>query len=212
MRATFRLLALVSSNTPSAWPSLQAQLDAVRAFYAPVCDLQIDIEPFFQIPMYDQNVAGVTPLSVINQAWFDTNVAVPYGSEADIILLIVRPTTTTPYGYMNANNVGPIETTVFVHGSETDRTYVNGSDYGPTLTHYACHELAHAFYRLVGKHDDTHVHFPVGQVPYTDRPENVLADFDFSSTSARLQMLKNRLISILYTISLLRKRQVVQSV
>lgn len=190
-----------------AWDSLQEKVSSVCDFYAPVCTLLPKIVHTQLSPVFSK-YPELDPLYVIDRGWFDVNVATPHAIDADFILFICpHYPVATPLGYMSSNNVGPWECTVFVQG-ERDSTYVQGRFFGNSFELYAVHELSHAFYRIMGKRDDTHVHFPVGQDPYTDDPARVLADFDLSSRSAILSWLASKCIAILVTLSILRKKNV----
>src|SRR5689334_3259223 len=121
---TFKLLVLVNKID---WPSLPQKMEAVRAFYAPVCDLQIEIRQVSLDPVYAL-YPNLAPLYIIDRGWYDVNVATPNALEADIILFVTQSGTMVTYqGYMSYNNVGPWETTVFAHG-ENDHVYMQGRD------------------------------------------------------------------------------------
>src|SRR5690348_16659361 len=203
---TFRVKVIANNLR---WSSLDQKLEKVRQFYAPVCDLVFDVEYTNYSPTFNNTYPGLAPLYVVDRGWYDVNLATPYATEADIIMFIVaasdHPNMTTFAGLMGFNNVGPWETTIFAQG-ENDHVYMQGKDMGESFVHYACHELSHVFYYYCGKRDDTHVHFPVSQDPYTDAPENVLKDFDFSTQYAILEWLKDTLIAALTFLSILQKR------
>src|ERR1700694_1042841 len=118
---TFKLLVLANQID---WASLPAKMEAVRAFYAPVCNLDIEIRRVSLYPTYGL-YPELAPLYVIDRGWYDVNLASPNALQADIILFVAHPAPTIPTfeGYMSFNNVGPWETTVFVHGRENDHTY-----------------------------------------------------------------------------------------
>ncbi len=202
---TFKLLVLANQID---WETLPAKMEAVKAFYAPVCNLDIEIRHVSLYPTYAQ-YPDVTPLYVIDRGWYDVNLAAPNALQADLILFITKPGSVETWaGYMSYNNVGPWETTVFVNGGENDHIYMGGTDMGDAFTLLACHELSHAFYRIVGKQDDTHVHFPVNQSPYLDNPTNVLKDFDFGARYAVLEWLKDKLVSAATTLYFIQKRHI----
>jgi hypothetical protein len=202
---TFKLLVIANQL---GWPSLQAKVDAIRAFYAPVCNLDITIQRVSLNPVYAL-YPDLAPLNVIDRGYYDLNIASPNALAADIILFITEApqTVITPNGYMSMNNVGPWEATVFARG-ENDHTYMKGTDMGDTFTLFACHELSHAFYRLVGKPDLTHTYFPAPDTPYVGPPSAVLKDFDFSSRISTLNWLLDQLKAMATALSLLKKQNV----
>lgn len=192
------------------WNSLPAKLDAIRDFYAPRCNLVFDVVRTSLEPVFS-TYPELGTVAVVDREWYDVNIATPHAIDTDLILLIVSRVDhigiVTYAGYMSFNNVGPWETTVFAQG-EFDDLYMQGKNLGNSFVVYACHELSHAFYYIVGKHDDTHVHFPVAQDPYVDDPKNVLADFDFSTRYAALEWLKDKLIGAATVLGILQKRHI----
>lgn len=196
------------------WPSLPSKIEAICDFYRPVCDINPIIVKTRLTPKF-RLYPELAPLNVVDRKWYDENIAVPHALDADIILFITpasdHPGLLTYSGYMNLNNVGPWETTVFVNG-EHDHVYQNGQDHGDYLTLIAEHELSHAFYAMVGKRDDTHSHFPntpQGSPLRSDdpMPTHALEDFDFSSRYAVLEWLKNKLLAALTAIGAIQKKQ-----
>jgi hypothetical protein len=200
---TFRLLVLANNID---WASLSAKMDAVKTFYAPVCNLEISIQQISVTPVYTL-YPELEPLYVIDRDWYDQHFAAPAALLADIVLFITKPGYQTPtyMGYMSYNNVGPWETTVFVLGGENDHTYVNEKDFGDSFTLLACHELSHVFYAVMHLADATHLHFPSTD-PHTDNtPTNVLKDFNFQTPNAILEWLKDQLVSALTALKIIQK-------
>src|SRR5689334_21694563 len=117
---TFKLLVLANQID---WPTLRQKMEAVRQFYAPVCNLDIEVRNVSMQPTF-ATYPDVAPLSVIDRGYYDLNIAAPNALGADIILFVTpAPLNVATYeGYMSYNNVGPWETTIFVHGKETDHT------------------------------------------------------------------------------------------
>jgi len=201
---TFKLLVLANNLN---WTSLPEKLEAVRAFYAPACDLDIELRHTALQPIFARYPDVALP--IIDHDWYDANLAAPNALKADIILFITEPGTVTTYqGYMNQNTIGPWETTVYVHG-ENDHTFIDGIDLGNSFVLTACHELSHVFYRMVTKPDATHRHFPsAGDPPCDNQPSWVLADFDFGTRSATLEWCREHLIAMLTALKLIDKRVV----
>jgi hypothetical protein len=200
---TFKLLVLANHLD---WASLPAKIEAVKAFYAPVCNLDIEIRRVSLYPTYAL-YPELAPLYVIDRGYYDLNIAAPNALAADIILFVTEaPLNIATYeGYMSFNNVGPWETTVFAHG-ENDHTYVDGKDLGDAFVLMACHELSHAFYRICGKRDATHRCFPSAEQLPGFAPHDVLPSFDFGTRYAILEWLKDKLLSAATALSLMRKQ------
>lgn len=209
---TFRV-ALLANNIQ--WPSLLNKIAQIQAFYAPVCNLVITVEHTSLHPVFNSTYPGLAPIAVVDFDWYDANISGPRAAQYDIIIFAVSPNdhvgTTTYQGHMTQHNMGPWETTVFA-GAEDDHVYVNGVDFGNTFVHYACHELSHVFYYMLGKRDDTHVHFPVGQTPYNDEPQYVIKDFGFTQASSlqiKLAYFKDLLTNALAALGRIKKQRLV---
>src|SRR5436309_1828097 len=80
-----------------------ADLDAVRAFYAGVCELDFFVSQsnFASIPF--EPSPGNAPLMQVNQAWYNANLSLKYPA-ADIIIFALGPSDRgsyiTPLGVM----------------------------------------------------------------------------------------------------------------
>lgn len=153
-------------------------LKDVQAFYSSALNLTFSYEVANMTPVWRSDYPGLSPLSVIDFDWFDARVAVPHIADCDIVVFVHPQSVerSTYRGVMTHCNVGPYEIQLFV-GPENERVTVSGKDFGSAFTHYLCHEISHALYEDLGKSDDTHTHFPVGQNPYTSAPANVLPAF-----------------------------------
>ena len=169
---TVRILA---NNEAGSWASWPQKIAAIKAFYAPVCDLEITVTQTYLTPQFAPYDG--TAVYQIDETWYDENVT-PLAGGADIVMFIVPPsdhTVTTLIGLEANHPKGPWQTTVF--SDETSHTYVleNGTDVdqGETAVVYAQHELSHVFYAMLAKTDNTHPYFFAGT------PEKVLPDFDF---------------------------------
>lgn len=206
-KPTFNVVVLQNNMQ---WASLGSKLAAVASFYAPVCQLTFTVVNTHLRPIFAPD--GGTGIYIVDKGWYDVNVATPYAGSADIIIFVTpdadHPNLPTYLGVMTMNNVGPWEITLFANG-ENDQTYMNGESLGNSFELYVCHEISHAFYYYCGERDDTHVHFPVNQDPYTDHPANVLKDFDFSQRYPALEYLKEKCMQILVNLRMLSKSPVV---
>jgi hypothetical protein len=213
-RVSFRL-SVVAYNID--WPTLYRKVVDIRNFFVPVCDLQITIEKTSLTPAFAV-YPDISPLPIMDRDWYEKNISGPRALTADITLLIVAPGdhsgVVTTSGAMVRPNFGPWEGTIFAAG-EDDRVYVAGKDVGDYFTLYACHELSHAFYGMLGKRDDTHVHFPNSPqaaplFPDDPNPEHALNDLDFSAVrqSFVLNQLKQMLLQAAAALSLLQKQRI----
>ena len=173
---TVRILANNQAGTWASWPEKVA---AIKAFYAPACELDITVTPTLLAPTFMpyQQTSGSGAIYQVDEAWYEANVT-PLAAGADIVMFVVPPSdhvVPTLLGLEANHPKGPWQTTVFT--DEISHTYVlqNGIDVdqGETAAVYACHELAHVFYAMLAKTDNTHLYFFAGT------PEKVLADFDF---------------------------------
>lgn len=213
-QVSFRLTVIANNIS---WPSLTSKVDAIRQFFAPVCDLQITIEHSTLRPAFNI-YPDFSPLPVVDYDWYDRNISGPRALTADLVLFVVAPQDhagiVTTAGAMTQHNIGPWETTVFV-GSEADRVYINGKDVGDYFALYACHELSHAFYAMLGKRDDTHAHFPntpqaAATFPDDPNPEHALNDLDFPTV--RRSFVINQIIQMLAlasaALSIIKKQRV----
>lgn len=192
----FKVL-VVANNI--AWLSLNEQLAKVKEFYDPRCVLEMTVVRTSYTPVYKKLPDGIF---VVDPEWYEVNITIPNALGYDLNLFITpMPLSPPTYrGYMNPVNIGPWETTVFVE-KETDHVYFDGYDLGPALSHYACHELSHAFYYMLGKQDMTHSYFPIVA-------GNVLNDFDFATPSAIYAWCRERLLSALLYLRFIQKQRV----
>jgi len=173
-------LRILANNQAGTWPSWPEKIAAIKAFYAPVCELAITLTPTTLTPQFAPYapISGSANTYVVGQGWYEANV-VPLADGADFVMFVVPPTDhpniITFIGFEVYQQVKIGKTTVF--SNETDHTYVNGNvDQGETAVVYATHELSHLFYAMLAKTDNTHLYFFAGT------PEKVLPDFDFDET------------------------------
>jgi len=189
---TFKV-TIVANNAAGAWSSWSEKTAAIRAFYAPVCDLQIQFSNIALTPKFMpyEGVSGAGTVYRIDEAWYQQNVS-PLARGADIVVFVVppsdHPNIVTLMGIETGDALGNWETTVF--SDENSKTYVNGAEEGNTFVIYTLHELAHVFYAMLNKADNTHLYF------YAGTPEKVLADFTFDMDGPKTQLiaLYNQLI------------------
>jgi hypothetical protein len=169
-------LRILANNEAGSWPSWPEKIAAIKAFYTPVCELDIILTPTKLTPQFApySGTSGNGTIYQVDEGWYEANV-LPLADGADMVMFVVPPTDhTVPclIGLCVSQTGKAAQLTVF--SNETDHTYVNGSvDQGETAVVYAEHELSHAFYAMLAKTDNTHLYFYVGT------PEKVLADFDF---------------------------------
>jgi hypothetical protein len=194
---------IIPNNEAGTWASLEAKIAAIKAFYAPVCDLNITLGPSKLTPQFApyEPSSGGTSVYRVDEAWYEANVS-PLAQGADIVMFVVPPSdhpnvvTLMGLDYYQEGKMG--ETTVF--SDETSHVYVAGVDQGETFVNYACHELSHHFYGLLAKTDNTHPNF------YGGTPEKVLADFDFNER--QLEWYQLLIQKLEQEIGLLKSRQV----
>jgi hypothetical protein len=169
-------LRILANNEAGTWASWEAKIAQIKAFYAPVCGMDITLTPTTLIPQFAPygQISGSGNVYQVDQSWYDQNVT-PLAAGADLIMFVVppsdHPNIVTLMGLDVYQQGKSGEMTVF--SDETSHTYVNEIDQGETAVVYAEHELSHAFYGILGKTDNTHLYF------YAGTPEKVLADFDF---------------------------------
>jgi hypothetical protein len=169
-------LRILANNEAGSWASWPEKIAAIKAFYAPVCELDITLTPTTLSPQFAPYgpISGSGNVYQVDQSWYDQNVT-PLAAGADLIMFIVppsdHPNIVTLMGLDVYQQGKPGELTVF--SDETSHTYINEIDQGETVVVYAEHEISHQFYGLLAKTDNTHLYF------YAGTPEKVLADFDF---------------------------------
>jgi hypothetical protein len=167
---------ILANNEAGTWTSWGEKIAAIKAFYAPVCELDITLAPSKLTPQFAPYapISGSADTYVVDPTWYQENV-LPLAEGADMIIFVVPPTdhpNIITYMGLDVYQQGqPGRLTVF--SDETSHTYVGTVDQGETAVIYAEHEISHQFYALLAKTDNTHLYF------YAGTPEKVLADFDF---------------------------------
>jgi hypothetical protein len=167
-------LRILANNEARNWASWPEKIAAIKAFYAPVCELDITLTPTTLTPQFSP-YPGVSNGAVyqVDEAWYEQDVT-PLADDADIVMFVVPPsdhTVPTLIGLEANHPKGPWQISIFTN--ETDHTYQNEVDQGENAVVFATHELSHAFYAMLAKTDNTHLYFFAGT------PGKVLADFDF---------------------------------
>lgn len=181
-----RFSLTIVAPTSAAWGSWSEKIKQVQDFYKPVCLLDIKVKftgltiPFEKHPQLNKD-PNAAPIWTVDRAWYDANIS---REDTDFVCLVVpnetHPGKVTVMGLMTGKDVGAWELTVY--GNETDKLYILGSDKGNSLGWFIIHELAHAFYAMLGKRDVTHSYFnqkDAENPAVVWDPAKVLQDFTF---------------------------------
>lgn len=181
----FNVQVIVNATT-AGWGD---KLQAVADFYESVCDLRFTTlrSSYSNIPFSD--VVGRLPFRQVEQGFYNREISGRYPG-ADIVIFILAPgdrgSNITPAGVMTFNDPHAYEITLFGTFGEKDHTYQNGKDLGDATTLFLCHELSHVFYSMLGKRDDTHLHFITN-----GHPGWVTADFaDLNAEAVQVSYLQ----------------------
>lgn len=212
---TRKRLLIVANN--SRWASWPEKIAAIRAFFLPKLDIDIDLihTNYTDIPF--ENVVGIHGIEnahintrMVAKGWFDRNVTA-HGLSYDMVLFQVaesdrKSEKTAPMGIRTDMDQGPMELTMFAN--ESDHAYVmkdgRSTDLGNSFVLFSCHEISHGLYAMLGKEDKTHLHF------YTGHPYRVLSDFNFpDQTQSILDRIRR---SIAFLSFLLKDRKVSSTV
>ena len=178
-------LLIVANNI--YWETLDKKVKAIKAFYAPVLDLEIDILhtaykniPFAKYPTTD-GTTGVEKTSeafLVNKDWYKLNISDKAKGYQFVELLLNQkdiPVSLVPQGVQSGDE-HLYELTIF--GTQEDwSSFVYDpalkvqKNLGDSFVLLTCHEISHALYKIYGLEDKTHEHF------YSGYPEKVLEDF-----------------------------------
>jgi hypothetical protein len=194
---------ILANNEAGTWTSWGEKIVAIKAFYAPVCDLNITLSPSKLTPQFAPYapISGSADTYVVDPTWYQENV-LPLAEGADMIIFVVPPTdhpNVITYMGLDVYQQGqPGRLTVF--SDETSHTYVGSVDQGEAAVVVAEHEISHQFYAELAKTDNTHLYF------YAGTPEKVLADFDFDETL--LSDYQQLVIALKKKLGLLQARQI----
>ena len=193
----------------SQWPSWPSKIEAIKAFYAPLVGLDIDIQntDFQNIPLksYPGTVTSfVNGKAVdtagtdieIDQEWFAANIA-PLASGYDIVVFQAANVAQTglPLGvkFGEINGTWCCETFAT---QETESYYLPGNaasmgaNLGDLATVIIEHEIAHALYSISGQTDRTHEFF------YANQFSRVLTDIVLPNAST-ISKLYQQVIALL---------------
>ncbi len=198
---TFKV-RIIANNEAGNWLSWPAKAAAIKAFFAPVCTLDITFEKTALVPVFSPYMES--QVYMVDEVWYEQNVSANHTDQAFLIFIVPptdHPKDVTLLGVETGHAHGPWETTVF--SDENSHNYQNGGDMGEEVVVLACHELSHAFYAMLtgvngGPGDNTHLYFFAGT------PEKVLQDFKFETN---ITVLYQRLIAALQELYLLKKNQ-----
>lgn len=181
---TLRLL-LIMNNTN--WASLDEKIKSIKQFFSPKFNLIINVKNtnFNDIPFAQtQGISGVSGKDIIlttdmvEPVWYDQNITM-LGLAYHFVLFYVDGKNTVGHlvsaGIRGDADTYPVELTLFGL-NETDHAYQNGVDLGNDFVLFACHEISHAVYMMLGLTDNTHIYF------YGGSPSKVLNDWSFGLT------------------------------
>lgn len=186
------------------WASWPAKIAAIKAFWAPLVDLEIDIKytDYANIPTtkYAGTITQFLPTGAvdvpgedteIDQTWFNANIG-PLITGYDIAVF----QTTSPTGnglplgikFEDLNGTWCCET--FIPGEE-DNYYLSGmTELGNSAEIIISHEISHAIYSITGQQDNTHLYF------YANNFKRVLTDISLPTDSPLVKLLRE-LVSVL---------------
>ena len=135
---------ILANNEAGTWQSWPEKIAAIKAFYAPACELDITLTPTTLAPQFALYEPSSGPVYRVDESWYEANV-LPLAQGADMVIFVVPPTDhpnlVTLFGldYYQQGKTG--ELTLF--SDETSHTYDNEVDQGETAVVFACHEISH---------------------------------------------------------------------
>lgn len=195
---TIRVRVIANGETYH-WASWQAKIAAVRAFWAPICNIEIEVRKATLSPVF-QRYTPDSDLYIVDLGWYDKNVSEPNRDAGTVIFLISDKERPAPAGMvyggvMSFNQPYPELWEIQVFGNEKDDAWSNSIAMGNDTVLKFNHELSHRFYVEKGGIDRTHEHF------YAGHPERVYDDLrEFLSkepVDTPLQRLMKALILLL---------------
>lgn len=188
-----KILVIANACPWASWPQ---KIAAIKAFYAPLVELDIDIRytDFADIPTgkYPGTVTQFLPTGAVDvpgidveldQGWFAANVG-PLIAGYDIAVF----QTTTPSGgglplgikFEELNGTWCCETFI---GGENDNYYLPGMiELGNSAELLIEHEVSHALYSITGQTDNTHLYL------YANEFSKVLADIKLSNSGVLAEL------------------------
>jgi hypothetical protein len=203
------------------WVSWADKIAAIKAFYAPLVELQIDIKytDFQDIPLgsYPGSVTVFGPNGTtdvpgtdleIDQTWFNDNIG-PLITGYDIAVFQAANVAATglPLGikFEELNGTWCAETFV----PAEDNVYVlpplPGASIGVNLGNEAIidieHEISHALYSIAGQTDNTHLYF------YANNFARVLTDIKLPNQSALISLYQNVIADLQSELGIIKQQQ-----
>lgn len=181
---------IVFNNTN--WATAQQKAEAIKAFFAPILTMQIDIllTAFSYIPFTpttgsdgSSGIETIIQTQAVDPTWYKENVSAN-GLGYNQTLFYVEGKNTIghiyPTGIRQGNDVGPVALTLFGI-NENDHAYqsVSGQevDLGNSFVIFACHEICHGLCFLLGIPDNVHKFF------YSANPAGILSELVVSQMS-----------------------------
>jgi hypothetical protein len=165
-----KVLVLANNCKWKSWP---AKLEALKAWFAPVVDLEFTLEhtSFTDIKWNDYTFkpAGKPEVKYrgIDGNWYDKNIAKPSKKKGYDIVIFTLPTKQWEAPGVNGWHTSASEGIQEIHIGCNERGiywYNNIKHPGDKWFNIARHELCHALYEMQGKYDRTHYHWESGQL------------------------------------------------
>jgi hypothetical protein len=214
-------IIILANNCP--WASWPAKIDAIKAFYAPLVPLEIDIQhtTFQNVPLkgYPGTVTQFGPAGAVDvpgtdtevdQDWFKQNI-VPLIAGYDIAVFQLgdfpqREGLPLGVKFGEYNGTWCCETFVNTEVSNYYLSNPNGgpmNDLGDLATVIIEHEISHALYAISGQTDNTHLYFYSGQFA------RVLTDIVLPNTSngPLIALYKKLIVALETELGILKQQQ-----
>lgn len=195
------------------WPSMPQKIQALKTWFAPCVNLQIDTTktdfsniPFVKYSGALSNNPTVDPnlLKGIDPVFYDQHFT-GLGLKYDIIL-VVLPMSQWPYddqarGWRGDADQGPVQ--LHIACDETEHLLWFGHDSGDMFHNLARHEILHALYLITGQEDK--VHYWWNQDPEMLR--NCLTEIDFDYKAKQMTFLRKLIQLYQQLINLMKTQQ-----
>lgn len=158
--------------TNCTWKSWNAKIEAIKAWFSPAIDLEIEIvnKTFTSIPWEKSINSDGVKIDRIKLDWFKKNITSP---KHDVTILTLDQSDWNG-GFMDGyqNEAG-----IAIGCKEKGKYNFQGKKYpGDEWFNVARHEVAHAIYKSQGKYDMTHTYWKAGNI------EQVLVDLKLPKT------------------------------
>lgn len=211
-------ILIIANNSP--WQSWPTKIAAIKAFYSPLVNLNIDIKytAFQNIPIksapgivttFSPNGPQDTPGNdlQIDPAWVQTNIT-PLTTGYDIAILQMTGISQTnlPLGLFTGQLSGTRYCYSFVNG-ENDQYLIPDPttpgqmiSYGNEAITIIEHEISHALYNLTEQTDNTHLYF------YSNQFTRILTDIKLQNTNILINLYQ-RLVPLLQQVLGITKSQ-----